>query len=237
MKKTKKIGFAASVIMLSLVLPLINILVFRGFGMFFQSEPLKFPDGRLAAVFLFVYEFLVVVLTFFPPICIAYARLAKRSAAVAVLISVFSVPFVYIGMMIENVLINSQAVAYLDLVQAGLGWVSVAVCYALVLLAVLFVEARSKKAPRESELFSVRGLYSRGTVTAAAVTVLYSVAQRAVETYIAVKQLGAPENFSEVLELATPYVITVVGGFVAYIVGCALVTRWEDLYTRRGHRK
>ncbi len=205
--------------------------------MYFEAEVLRFPDGRLAGVFLFLYEFFVVLLSFFPPVCIAYSVLTKRSRLAAALVCVLSVPVIYAAMTVENSVIDSRSVSAADLAEMGLGWLSVIVCYLLVYAASAFVGAKSKKAPREIELFSLKGLLSRGACTAVLVTALFSAAQRAVETAVIVKQLGAPDYFSEVLELVTPYVIILVGGFAAYVIGCSAITKWEGLHTAREHRK
>ena len=220
---TKKAIFTAVIV--SLLLPLINVTVFRGPGLLFLTEPMKYP-ASLADTLEFIYKFFTGALSFLPPLCIANALLTNKNRLSVPMISVFSVPLVYAVMIAEDVIINKKSITSETFKSAGLDWIAVIISYALVYTAIITVKHRSKKAPLEAELFSMRGLLSRGAVISTLVITVISFIQMGFETYVLVVSYGTPDNISQVIELASPYITLLIGAFLAYTAGCTLIM-WQ----------
>jgi len=220
----------------ALFLPLANVLVFRGLGLLFLSEPMTFPS-LLAQIFAFVFELFNGFVSVLPVLCITYAFLAKVHRVAVSLVCCGSVIFVYAVRLLEDMLINGAPMNIVALLSAGFECLIVIAIYGLIMLAAFITRTLSKKAPHEIELFSVKGLYSRGAVISILIAGMISAAQLVPETYNLVKYIGAPGSISDVLELATPYIFIVIGAFAAYIVGCTSIKRLERLQKSQKRRK
>ena len=222
-------------VFVSLILPLINVFIFRGLGIFFLTEPMKYP-AVLADTLEFIYDFLTVVMAFLPPLCITFSVLMRKDTVGVSLIAVFSIPVVYAVMILEDALINQKTVDSKAIASTAIDWLTVLIGYVLVVVAAVIVKRESKKAPPEAELFSVHGLLSRGTVASMLVITAFAGIQLAAETCVLVKTYGTSAGFSDVAELAAPYITLLIGAFLSYVIGCLLIMR-EDLHKNREHRK
>ena len=223
-------------VILALLLPLFNALVFRGLGLFFLTEPLKYPAG-LSQTLGFIYETLSTLFSFLAPLCLMYAIIARRQVAGTVSVCALSVPSVYAIMILEDVMINSITLGSDDIKSAIIDTSIVYLIYVLVILAAYFVRSAKKNAPREIELFSLRGSISCGIVVCTVLTFMAVAVQQGLETYVMVKVYGAPETASEVMELVTPYIVVTVCAIVAYIAGCLIIARAGCSHKSRKRRR
>lgn len=235
MKKSVHSRVAAAVTA-CLLLPLVNVTVFRGLGLFFLTEPLKYP-AVIPATLAFVYEFLRGALSFLPPLCITYAVLSRKNRVSTVLIAFFSAPVIYAVMALEDRIINSQIFDADAFRTAALDIAAVMLGYAAVAAAAVITSRLSGKAPKSIELFSVRGLFSRGAVISTLITAVFVLTAQAFETYALVMTYGSPSSSSEVTELAAPYITALIGALISYMVGCAVIKRQEGSHKSRELRK
>ena len=219
-----------------LIFPLLNVLLFRGLGLFFLTEPTIYPKF-IPDVFALIFEYVSGILTFFPPLCITYSIITGKRIVTSAVLSIFSVPLIYVIRVLEDVLINSQTL-YVGLIKTALfDWLSVLVCYGLIAVAAVLISKRSKPSEVGIELFSLKGALSKGIAASTAITLLVSALQSAAETYVAVRTEGAPTNFSDILELTSPYIALLIEAFIAYIAAYFTIKRQEGLHKSRELRK
>ena len=219
-----------------LIFPAINVLIVRGLGLYFLTEPLKYPS-LFPAILGLIYEYVSGVLTFFPPLCIAYAITSEKCVAATCGISVLAVPGIYTLRVLEDIFINGQTLVRGSFKTALFDWLSVLVCYCLVAAAAVLILKCFKRSDTETELFSLKGTTSKSIAASVAITFAVSAVQSAAETYVAVKEAGAPTDLSSAVDLASPYIVLIIEAFIAYVAAYFVIKRQEGSHTAPALRK
>ncbi|MBQ8551839.1 MAG: hypothetical protein IJ428_03390 [Clostridia bacterium] len=201
----------------ALAIPLANTVVIRSLGIYFAADPLTYGYTVTDALG-YIYNFINIISTFSVSACLAYSVVTRKARLAVILTAALSLAVVYASGIICEIAVDSRVLAASDIIENVSNLAVELIRYGAVMLVAWFTErhAAKKGITHELELLSFHGTLSLSAIFTTLCVSLMILASLGVETVMLVLTYGAPESFSEIMELVMPYITMLIYSILGY---------------------